>query len=127
MAKYATRKQVVLDQFKGESTTNAMTHKDAEVTVTATMKHGSLLKSDLTEAAKADAADVVFIINEPTITDTPSGEFKFLSVVDRMCKVNTDALTFSDGEYTNEALPKLVEKQITFDKAVALADDDILA
>tara|TARA_Y100001956_G_C4121822_1_gene187858 strand:+ start:1452 stop:1835 length:384 start_codon:yes stop_codon:yes gene_type:complete len=127
MSKYATRKQVVLDQFKGESTTNAMTHKDAEVTVTDTMKHGSLLKADFTEAAKAEADEVVFIINEPTITDTPSGEPKFLSVVDRMCKVNTDALTFSDGAYTTEALPKLVEKQITFDKPVALSEDDILA
>ena len=126
MAQYPTRTQVVLDKFTGETTTNALTHKDAEITMTATMKHGSLLKADLTEAAKAEAADVVFIVDEPTISATPSGDAVFVSVVDRMCLVNKDALLFSDGALTTETLSGLTAKNITFDAPVKLADADIL-
>lgn len=124
-----TRKQVILDQFTGESTTNALTHISMEVEKTATMQHGSLLKADGTEATEAEAADVEYILNEPLIGRTLVGEKEFCSLASRMVLVNTDALTYSDKALPvgGEAdLTKLIAKNVTFGVAKSLDKADEL-
>jgi hypothetical protein len=71
-----SRNQVVLRALQGEGTGDAMINTTLQVTKTATMTHGTLLKADFTEAADADitAGDVVYVIDDFLIDAVATGD-----------------------------------------------------
>ena len=78
-----------------------ISHDSVEVVVTATMKQGSLLKADGTEAATADAAAVVGVLDdlmfrrhrdELAVDDTI-----LVAVAKRGLVLNEAVLTYTDG------------------------------
>lgn len=102
------RKQAILAGVQTEFGGNAYTHESVEVTVTATMKNGSLLAGD-TEVAIAAAATADAIIDDPRFDDGffEVGDTAFTRVAKRNVIANKDVLTFSDGAYTSETLTAL--------------------
>ncbi len=71
-----SRNQVVLRALQGEGTGDAMINTTLQVTKTATMTNGTLLKADFTEAADADitAGDVVYVIDDYLIDAVSTGD-----------------------------------------------------
>jgi len=102
------RKQAILAGVQTEFGGNGYTHESVEVTITATMKNGSLLVG-ATEAAIADAATVDGILDDPMIDDGfyEVGDKVLTRVAKRNVIANKDVLTFSDGAYTSETLTLL--------------------
>jgi len=90
--------QVVLGSVHSDS---GFTHDTVEVTYAATLKQGSLLKADGTEAATADAADVVGAVDDLTIRrhadELTVGETYKISVAKRGLILNRSVLKYSDG------------------------------
>lgn len=92
---------VVLNKFDSFG----MTHDSVEVTMTATLKQGSLLKADGTEAATADAADVVGVVDDLELLRkqrsgdgvVPVGSKVTIAVAKRGCEFNEAALAYKDG------------------------------
>lgn len=86
-------------------------HDSVEVTVTATMKQGSLLKADGTEAAKAEASDVVGAIDDLEFMNklrsaahtVPVGSKVLVSVAKRGCILNDKVLQYKDGSKIDDA------------------------
>ncbi len=86
-------------------------HDSVEVTVTATMKQGSLLKADGTEATQAEAADVAGAIDDLEFlnklrhaSDTvPVGSKVLVSVAKRGCILNEKVLQYKDGTQIDTA------------------------
>ncbi len=71
-----SRNQVVLRALQGEGTGDAMINTTLQVTKTATMTNGTLLKADFTEAADEDitAGDVVYVIDDYLIDAVSTGD-----------------------------------------------------
>ncbi|QXN60156.1 hypothetical protein KUA24_89 [Vibrio phage HNL01] len=103
-----TDKKVVINAI--EAIKAGFTHTQVEVTKTATMGFGSMLVAAGTEAAKADAANVVMVIDDPSIDAVATGDTAVVSVAVRGCEFKAAALQFSDGALTNETLTKLEAK-----------------
>lgn len=84
-----------------DSTSGGFTHDSVEVTVTDTMKQGSLLKADGTEAATADAADVVGAIDDLMFRrhreELTTGDTVKIAVAKRGLILNETALAYTDG------------------------------
>lgn len=108
-----------------DSTSGGYTHDSVEVTVTATMKQGSLLKADGTEAATADAADVVGAIDdlmfrrhrdELEVSDTVK-----IAVAKRGLTLNESALAYTDGAI--DAAGKAALAAAGMNKFGTVADD----
>ena len=113
------RKQAILAGLQTELGGNAYTHETAEITMTATMKNGSLLKTDNTEGLIADAATVVGVLDAPEIELYVDGDVFVARVAKRSVIANTDVLTFSDGAYTNETLTALAAAGVILQSADA--------
>ncbi len=90
--------QVVLGAVHSDS---GFTHDTVEVTYAATLKQGSLIKADGTEAAIADAADVVGAVDDLTIRrhsdELTVGDTVAISVAKRGLILNRSVLKYSDG------------------------------
>lgn len=101
--------QVTLNKLVGAFSGNDMTHETVAVTVTATMKNGSLLLANGTEAAKAAAATVVGYIDSTAFNgkDYQVGDIAVVDVAKRNVKADSTYLTFSDGAYAAETLTLL--------------------
>lgn len=88
---------VTLAGFEG----TGISHDSVEVTVTATMKQGSLLKADGSEAAEADADDVVGVLDDLTFRrhreDLEVGDKVLAAVAKRGLVLNESALAYTDG------------------------------
>ena len=86
----------------------ASSHKSKLVTITTTMKNGSLLV-DNTEASKADSSVVNGVIDDPKFDEGfyQVGETHLISVCFGNATINEDRLTFSDGSYSSEDLTVL--------------------
>ena len=80
-----TRPQLVLKSLQSDG--QYATHKTQEVTKTATMTYGTLLKADLTEATATDLAsgtyDIGFIIDDASIDEAATGAVVTVSCVSR--------------------------------------------
>ena len=102
--------QVQLDGVENLYKNNGRTHESAVVTVTATMKNGSILKADDTEALIADAATATKIIDFTAFNgqDYAVGDVVPVPVIVRESTVDATYLKFSDGAYTAEALTALL-------------------
>lgn len=98
----------------------ARAYESVLVTVTDTMKNGSLLVAAGTEAAIADAADVVGVIDDLKFDEGfyTTGDVILVPVAKRDSILNGSVLTFSDGERTNEALPLIAAAGNTIQTAV---------
>lgn len=85
-----------------DSTSGGYTHDSVLVTVTATMKQGSLLLADGTEAALLDAANVVGAIDDLTfrrhLDELEVGDQVLASVAKRGLIFNESALSYTDGD-----------------------------
>jgi hypothetical protein len=108
--------QIVLN--KVESELPGFTHDTVQVTWTATMKNGSLLVADGTEAAAADAADVVGVIDDLTARNL-AGELEVddvleVAVAKRGCVFNEDKVVFTDGAINATAKAALEGNMNTF-------------
>lgn len=69
------REQIVATGLAGQGAGDEMTHATVEVTKTATMTNGTLLKADGTEAIAADlAADVAYVIDDPKVDFAAAGD-----------------------------------------------------
>lgn len=117
------RKQAVLAGVQTELGGNAFTHDSVLVTVTDTMKNGSLLVGD-TEAALADVADVDGIIDDPAFDDGlyTVGDVILVSVGKRSLIANTAVLAFTDGTVADDVtdlttLTALVDAGVVFKSA----------
>ena len=90
--------QVVLGSVHSDS---GFTHDTLEVTYSATLKQGSLLKADGSEAATADATDVIGAVDDLTIRrhsdDLEVGDTLKISVARRGLVLNRSVLKYSDG------------------------------
>lgn len=92
---------VVLNKFDSFG----MTHDSVTVTVTDTMKQGSLLKADGTEAATADAALVVGVVDDLEFLrklrggdgQVATGSDVTIAVAKRGVMFNEAALAYTDG------------------------------
>lgn len=113
------RKQAILAGLQTELGGNAYTHETAEITMTATMKNGSLLKTDNTEGLIADAATVVGVLDAPEIEQYVDGDVFVARVAKRNVIANKDVLTFSDGAYTVETLTALTAAGVILQSATA--------
>lgn len=102
--------QVQLDGVQNLYKNNGRTHESVVITKTTTMKNGSILKADNTEAAKADAATATKILDFTAFNglDIATGDTLEVPVIVRESTVDATYLTFSDGAYTNEGLTALV-------------------
>ena len=73
-----SRNQVVLRALQGEGTGDAMINTTLQVTKTATMTNGTLLKADFTEAAAADLVaetyDVAYVIDDHLINGVATSD-----------------------------------------------------
>ena len=98
MADFNTQDQkIVLNSV--ESTLSGFTHVGMDVAVSSTLKNGSLVLADGSEAAKAAAADVVGIVDDlmMRVPDDLLGTTAHLAVIRTGCIVNEDLVVFSDG------------------------------
>lgn len=90
--------QVVLGGIVADA---GFTHDSIEVTVTATMKQGSILDASGVELAVADAADAVYVIDDLTvrrhIADYSVGDDLLISVAARGLILNEDVCVFTDA------------------------------
>lgn len=104
-----SRNQVVLRALQGEGTGDAMINTTLQVTKTATMTHGTLLKADFTEAADADitAGDVVYVIDDFLIDAVATGDEATVRAV-----VELDWVIFRAEELKVGSTP-LSEAQLT--------------
>lgn len=104
-----SRNQVVLRALQGEGTGDAMINTTLQVTKTATMTHGTLLKADFTEAADADitAGDVVYVIDDFLIDAVATGDEATVRAV-----VELDWVIFRAEELKVGSTP-LTEAQLT--------------
>lgn len=104
-----SRNQVVLRALQGEGTGDAMINTTLQVTKTATMTHGTLLKADFTEAADADitAGDVVYVIDDYLIDAVATGDEATIRAV-----VELDWVIFRAEELKVGSTP-LSEAQLT--------------
>lgn len=108
MTKFSFNNSVVV---LGALDLDGYSHDSVEVTVTATMVQGSLLKADGTEATKAEAADVVGAIDDleflnklRAAADTvPVGSKVLVSVAKRGCILNDKVLQYKDGSKIDDA------------------------
>lgn len=104
------------------------THDSVEVTVTATMKQGSLLIADGTEAAAADAANVVGAIDDLTFRrhrdELEVGDVVLASVAKRGLVLNTAALVYTDGAI--DAAGKAALAAAGMNKFATVADDSAI-
>lgn len=107
-----------------DSTSGGWTHDTVELTVTATMKQGSLLLADGTEAETADGANVTGVINDLTFRrhrDTLEvGDVLLASVAKRGLTLNESALTYTDGAIDAAGKDAL---SASLNKFSAVADD----
>ena len=108
--------QIVLN--KVASALPGFTHDTVTVTWTATMKNGSLLVAAGTEAAIADAANVVGVIDDLTARNLSGsltvGDTLDVAVAKRGCVFNQDKTVFTDGAITAAAIAALEVKMNTF-------------
>lgn len=106
--------QVQLDAVENLYGNNGRTHETQVVTVTDTMKNGSLLVAAGTEAAIADAATVTKIIDYTAFNGAEHavGAVVAVPVIVRESTVDATYLKFSDGAYTNETLTALVAANV---------------
>lgn len=104
-----SRNQVVLRALQGEGTGDAMINTTLQVTKTATMTHGTLLKADFTEAADADitAGDVVYVIDDFLIDAVATGDEATIRAV-----VELDWVIFR-AEELKVGSTQLTEAQLT--------------
>ena len=88
------RQQAVLNGVSPQ----AYTHDTVLVTVTGTMKNGSLLKADFTEAEVADAATALYIIDDPQMSEGlyGVGEKTLVAVAANNVIANDQVVCFSD-------------------------------
>lgn len=117
------RKQAILAGVKTELGANAYTHESVLLTVTDTMKNGSLLVGD-TEAALADVATVDGIIDDPAFDDGlyATGDVILVSVAKRSVIANTAVIAFTDGTVKDNVadvttLTALVDAGVVFQSA----------
>lgn len=70
------REQVVANWLEGAGVTSDMVWTTIQVTKTATMTHGTLLKADFTEAADLDITngDVAYVIDDLLIKEVATGD-----------------------------------------------------
>lgn len=120
----SNRKQAILAGLQTEFRGNDWTHKTVEVTVTSTMRNGSLLIAANTEAAAADAANVTGIIDDPRFDENFAegydvGDVVLTRVARRDVIANSDVIRFSDVAYTNQTLTALVNAGVQFRSAQA--------
>ncbi len=108
-----------------DSTSGGWTHDSVLVTVTETMTQGSLLKADGTEAALADAADVVGAIDDLTFRrhrdELKAGDEVLAAVAKRGLTLNTTALKYTDGAI--DAAGKAALAAAGMNKFSVVADD----
>ena len=108
-----------------DSTSGGWSHDSVEVTVTATMKQGSLLKADGTEAATLDAADVVGAIDDLMFRrhrdELDTGDTVKIAVAKRGLTLNENALSYTDGAI--DAAGKAALAAAGMNKFGAVADD----
>lgn len=104
-----SRNQVVLRALQGEGMGDAMINTTLQVTKTATMTNGTLLKADFTEAADADitAGDVVYVIDDYLIDAVATGDEATIRAV-----VELDWVIFRAEELKVGSTP-LTEAQLT--------------
>ena len=115
------RKQAILSGVTTESGGNGYTHESIQVTVTATMKNGSLLLASGLEAAAADAATVVGILDAPELEGKEVGDVVFTRVAKRNVIANTDVIKYSDTSTVDTtALTLLIATGVIFQSAVTL-------
>ncbi len=84
-----SRPQVVANFLQSAGVDSDMIWDSLEVTKTATMSHGTLLKADGTEAADADitAGDAVYVIDDLLIADVATGDEYTARVVKALDRV----------------------------------------
>lgn len=115
----SARKQAILAGLQTELGGNAYTHETAEITMTATMKNGSLLLANNTEAAAAAFATVAGILDAPEVELYTTGDVFVARVAKRNVIANTDVLTFSDSAFAGETLTILEGKGVIYQSAAA--------
>lgn len=112
------RKQAILSGVTTETGGNAYTHESIQVTVTATMANGSLMLATGLEAAEADAATVVGILDAPELEGTSVGDVIFTRLAKRNVIANTPVLQYSDeADVTTSALTALIAAGVIFQSA----------
>jgi hypothetical protein len=108
-----------------DSTSGGYTHDSVLVTVTATMKQGSLLKADGTEAATAEAATIVGAIDDLTfrrhLDELEVGDEVLAAVAKRGLILNESALVYTDGAI--DAAGKAALAAAGLNKFSTVADD----
>ena len=108
-----------------DSTSGGYTHDSVLVTVTATMQQGSLLVADGTEAATADAANVVGAIDDLTFRrhrdELAVGDQVLASVAKRGLTLNETVLKYTDGDI--DAAGKTALAAAGLNKFATVADD----
>ena len=106
---------------------SSSSHKSKLVTITPTMKNGSLLVDDI-EASKVDSGVVNGVIDDLKFDEDfyKSGETHLISVCFGNATINTERLTFSDGTYSSEDLvllnnfgTKFTEVETNFSRILA--------
>lgn len=112
------RKQAILSGVTTATGGNAYTHESIQVTVTATMANGSLMLATGLEAAEADAATVVGILDAPELEGTSVGDVIFTRLAKRNVIANTPVLKYSDvSTVTTSALTALIAAGVIFQSA----------
>ncbi len=112
------RKQAILSGVTTDTGGNAYTHESIQVTVTATMANGSLMLATGLEAAEADAATVVGILDAPELEGTAVGDVIFTRLAKRNVIANTLVLKYSDeSDVTTSALTALIAAGVIFQSA----------
>ena len=106
---------------------SSSSHKSKLVTITPTMKNGSLLVDDI-EAFKVDSGVVNGVVDDLKFDEDfyRVGETHLISVCFGNATINTERLTFSDGTYSSEDLvllknfgTKLAEVETNFSRVLA--------
>lgn len=112
--------QILRKKILARELDQAFSNTQLEVTWTATMQNGSLLKADFTEAAAADIAGVVFVVNDYQYGDNGMiepevGDVVQVNAVTFGAKVYAKDVNFTDRIATtadNAALVGLTAKVI---------------
>ncbi|ATN93385.1 putative head stabilization/decoration protein [Pseudoalteromonas phage J2-1_QLiu-2017] len=109
---------LVVDALKNAYGNDAMSHDTVEVTVTASMGHGSVLKADLTEVADAaDAANGTMIIDDLGF-DTAGfavGDTVGVRVLKANAKARVSVMKYADGATATEAALTGLDNSISFE------------
>lgn len=79
-----TREQVVANHLAGAGVDSDMIWTTIQVTKTATMTHGTLLKADFTEALAADLATVAYVIDDQLIKEVAAGDVATVRAVEAL-------------------------------------------